>query len=243
MKKIISVTMVAALIAFSCGLIPKKVEKNGVRIEYTKEVTPEDANKLLDYLAKNNEDGSIKDFKLSKEGDGFRIKMVTRAGFTADEKNIELMTDFACEISKDVYGGKMINLDLCDDKFALQKGLRSENCEQFEMFDKEMLLFGELELYYGESITKDQRDEVGNYLVDVFGNDERRTFVIDKVDGRGVLSLVITKKKYYEDPELLDIYRVIACDLTKTLGYDTDVHMCDEYMKKQKVVGPSKCDK
>jgi hypothetical protein len=242
MKKIISVYVVTALMIVSCGLVPKKVEKNGVRIEYTKDVTVDDANKLVAYLADNNEDGSTKDFKLSKEGDGFRVKMVTRAGFSADEKNIELMTDFACEISKEVFGGKMVNLDLCDDNWNLQKGLKSENCEQFEMFDKEMVLFGELELYYGESIDKKQQDAVGNYLADIFGSDERKTFVIDKIDGKGILSLVITKKKYYEDPELLDIYRVIACDLSKLLGYDTEVHMCDEYMKKQKVVEKSKCE-
>jgi hypothetical protein len=241
MKKIVSICFATTLLLISCGLIPKKVEKNGVRIEY-KDVTVDDANKLLAYLAANNEDGTTKDFKLSKEGDGFRIKMVTRSGFTTDEKNIELMTDFACEISKEVFGGKMVNLDLCDDTWNLQKGLKSENCEQFEMFDKEMVLYGELELYYGESIDKKQQDAVGNYLADVFGDDERKTFVIDKIDGKGVLSLVITKKKYYEDPELLDIYRVIACDLTELLGYDTEVHMCDEYMKKQKVVQKSKCN-
>jgi hypothetical protein len=242
MKKLLSVTLVASFLAFSCGLIPKKAEKNGVRIEYSKDVPKEDVDKLLEYLAANNEDGSTKDFKLSKEGDGYRIKMVVRNGYEADEKNVELMTDFACEISRDVFAKKMVNLDLCDDHFNLQKSIKSENCEQFEMFDKEMVLFGELELYYGKSMTKTQQDEVGNYLVDVFGNEERRTFVIDKVDGTGVLSIVVTNKKYYNDPELLDIYRVIACDLTKILGYTTEVHMCDEYMKKQKVVSAEKCD-
>src|SRR5687767_4143684 len=236
MKKIVSVFVLTSLIAYSCGFIPKKVEKNGVRIEYTKDVTVDDANKLLDYLASNNEDGTTKDFKLSKEGDGFRIKMVTRSGFSDDEKNIELMTDFACEISKDVFGGKMVNLDLCDDTWNLKKGIKSENCEQFEMLDKEMVLYGELELYYGESIDDKKLDEVGNYLSDVFGNKKRKTFVVDKVDGKGRLSLVMTDKSVYEDPEALNTYRIVACDLTKMLGADTDVHICDEYMKKQKVV-------
>ena len=57
MKKLLSVTLVASFLAFSCGLIPKKAEKNGVRIEYSKDVPKEDVDKLLEYLAANNEDG------------------------------------------------------------------------------------------------------------------------------------------------------------------------------------------
>lgn len=242
MKKLLSVTVITALIAVSCGFLPKKAEKNGIRIEYTKDVAKEDVDKLLDFLAGNNEDGTVKDFKLSKEGDGFRIKMVVKSGFANDSKNVELMTDFACEISKDVYGGKMVNLDLCDDHFNLQLSLKSENCEQFEMFDKEMVQLGELELYYGESITKKQQEDVGDYLVDFFGDEDRKTFVIDKVDGKGVLSIVVTNKKYYNDDEVLDVYRVVACDIGKLLGYTAEIHMCDEYMKKQKVVPAANCD-
>jgi hypothetical protein len=242
MKRNLLLAVSVVFMGVSCGLLPKKAEKNGVRIEYSKDVAKEDVDKLLDFLASNNEDGSEKDFKLSKEGDGFRIKMVVVSGYGSDPQNVELMTDFACEISKDVYGGKMIYLDLCDDHFKLQTSLKSENCEQFEMFDKEMLLFGELELYYGEAITKQQQQDVGGYLVDYFGNEIRRTFVVDKVDGKGVLSIVVTKKKYYEDEEVLNDYRIIACDLGKLLGYTSEVHMCDEYMKMQKVVPAGNCD-
>ena len=245
MKKLLSVSLIAFM-AFSCGMMQakeKSLKKNGVNVMYTKDVPDNEANKLVDYLATNNEDGSAKDFKLSKEADGFRVKMIVMAGYESDDKNIELMNDFACEISKDVFEGKTVYLDLCDEYFKLKKGLKSENCDQFAMLDKKMVMYGENELYYGESITMKQQDEVGKYLSDVFGDDERKTFVIDQVDGKGVLSIVVTSKKYYNDPELLDIYRVIACDLTKILGFTTDVHMCDEYMKTQKVVVAEKCDK
>lgn len=242
MKKITIVLALTTFIVASCGLIPQKVEKNGVRIEYSKDVTKEDATKLVDYLASNNEDGTTKDFKLSKEGEGFKIKMVTRAGFTTDDKNLELMTDFACEISKSVFGGKSVVLELCTDTWVLEKSLNTENCDEFEMAGKESRMFGEVELFYGESISEQQQKDVGAYLTDYFGRDVARTFVIDKVDGNGVLSIVVTDKRYYEEEEKLDIYRVIACDLTKILGFTTNVHMCDEYMKKQKEVSPSKCD-
>lgn len=242
MKKSLSAIVIISFIAFSCGMIPKKASKNGVRIEYSKEVSQEDVDKLLNFLAENNNDGSTKDFKLSKEGDGFRIKMVVQSGFDSDEKNVELMTDFACEISKDVYGGKMINLDLCDEYWKLKKSVMSENCDQFEMNDKKSQMFGNVELFYGEVITEKERKDVGDYLTDYFGTEKERTFVIDKKNGKGILSIVVTNKKYYEDEELLEVYRIIACDLTKVLGYSTEVHMCDEYMKKQKVVEASKCD-
>ncbi len=243
MKKIITVFTVTSFILFSCGLIPQKVEKNGVRIEYSKDVTKEDATKLVDYLGANNEDGTTKDFKLSKEGDGFKIKMVTRSGFSMDEKNIELMEDFACEISKSVYGGKSVVLDLCTDTWSLEKSITTDNCEEFEMAGKESRMFGEVELFYGEAISEQQQSDVGDYLTDYFGSDVARTFVIDKVGDTGVLSIVVTDKRYYEDEDKLDIYRIIACDLTKVLGFTTNVHMCDEYMKKQKEVPPAKCDK
>lgn len=242
MKKLLSVFVLTAFISYSCGLLPKKVEKNGVRIEYSKDVPKEDVDKLLIYLAENNEDGSAEDFKLSKAGDGYNIKMVVRSGYESDRKNVEVMVDFACKISKDVFGGKMVNLDLCDEYWALKKSIKSEGCDQFEIGGKESIKFGRVELFYGEKISEKEQKDVGDYLTDYFGRDKKRTFVIDKVDGRGVLSIVVISEEFYDEPEKKDVYRIIACDLTKILGYDTDVHMCDEYMKMKEVVSASKCD-
>lgn len=244
MKRFIPITICISFIAFSCGLLPTSVTKNGVKIQYTKAVTKDEANKLLIYLDDSGfSDGNQKDLKLDKSGDNYLLKMVIRKDYDLNEKNLELMTDFACEISKDVYGGKLVTLELCSDTWAVKKSLKSENCDQFEMLDKKSRKFGEVELFYGESIPNSKQQDVGDYLVDVFGNDVDRTFVIDKKDGKGILSIVVTSKEYYNNPEKKDLYRIIACDLTKILGYESVVHMCDEYMKMQEVVKASKCDK
>lgn len=243
MKKIISATMLVSFIAFSCGMLPKSVEKNGVKIQYSGDVTKEEATKLVDYLDANGfSDGRQKDLKLSKSGDAYNLKMVVREGFDLDEKNIELMNDFACEVSKGAFDGKTVNLDLCNNTWGVLKSLKSENCDQFEMLDKEKKNFGKVEIFYGKDVTTKELNDVGKYMTDTFGDDVERTFAIDKKEGRGILSIVVTNKKYYEDPELKDIYRIIACDMGKILGYETDVHMCDEYMKMQEVVKASKCD-
>ncbi len=244
MKKFLPITVLVSFMLYSCGMIPKSVEKNGVKIQYSGGATKEEAEKLLAYLDGNGfSDGRQKDLKLAKDGDGYNVKMVIKDGYELDDKNIELMTDFACEVSSNAFDGKLVTLDLCSNTWAVKKSIKSDKCDEFEMLDKESKMFGEVELYYGESIGTKEQEIVGDYLTDTFGNDVERTFVIDKKDGKGILSVVVTNKKYYNDPEKKDIYRIIACDLTKLLGYATDVHMCDEYMKMQEVVEASGCDK
>lgn len=243
MKKLLSAIVIVSFIAFSCGLMPKFVEKNGVKIQYSNGATKEETTKLLDYLDKGGfSDGSKKDLKLEKSGDGYILKMVIKDGFELDDENVEMMVEFGCELSKNVFDGKSVSLELCSNTWDLKKALKSDNCNQLEIPDKKSKMFGNVELLYGETITEKEQKDVGDYLTGYFGEDKERTFVINKKDGRGNLSIVVIDKKYYDDPELLDTYRIIACDLTKILGYATDVYMCNEYLKKQKVVEASKCE-
>jgi len=241
MKKLIPIVWVVSFIASSCGMIPQKMERNGVRIEY-KGVTKDEADQLLDFLAQEIGDGQTKDFKLTKEGEGYRIKMVVKTGFMDDPKNVELMNDFACEIQAKVYKGKLVTMDLTNDNWGVLTTVKSEGCDEFGMIDKERKVFSNLELYYGSTISEKERDDVGNYLTDVFGRTSDATFVIEKKDDKAILSIVVIDEKYYHDEEALNDYRIIACDIGKLLNMKGEVHMCDEYVKMKKVVKAEKCD-
>ncbi len=244
MKKLTTVFVLMSFLAFSCGMLPKSVEQGGTKIQYLNGATKEDATKLLDYFESIGiNDGNAKDMKISKEGDGFRIQMVLADDYDLDKKNLEAKQEFACEISKGAFDGKMITLDLCNTTWKVKKTVKSDKCDEFEFLGKEMSLYKEIELYHGDAIDKKTLDEVGEYLIGAFGGRKRITTVIDKVGDVGVFSVVVPDKQYYDDEETLDFYRIVACDLTKILGYTTEVHMCDEYVKKQKVVEASGCDK
>lgn len=244
MKKLLLVPVLTSLILISCGklggLIPQKASRNGVNIEYTG-VSKEDANLLLAFLADRNTDGSVEDYKLSKEGDGYRIKMILPFGFGNTTSDIEEMTEFACDISISVYSKKDVTIDVCDNKFNVKNTMKSGGCDQFEMIGKEMKKYGEIELYYGKDITSKEREDVGKYVMDFFGDDRDIPLVIDKVNGKGVFS-VIVDKKYYDDDEIINDYRILACDMGVFLGVESEVHLCDGYMKPQKVIKAEKCD-
>jgi hypothetical protein len=244
MKKIFIVTLLTSLIALSCGkiagLIPQKVSRNGVNIEYTG-VSKEDANLLLTYLADQNSDGHVEDYKLSKDGDGYLVKAVVQYGVGNTSKDVESFTEFACDISM-IYQNKQVTMQLCDDKWALKNTVKSGDCAKFERAGKKMELYKEIELYYGKDITLTQRDKVGEYAVDFFGGDDRVTTAVDKVNGKGVFS-VCMDKRYYDDKATLDAYRIVACDMGVLLGVESEVHLCDDYMKVKKVVKAENCDK
>jgi len=242
-KKLLLVPVLASLMLFSCGklagLIPQKVSRNGVNIEYTG-VSKEDANLLLTYLADQNSDGHAEDYKLSKDGDGYLVKAVVQYGVGNTSKDIESFTEFACDISI-IYQNKPVTMQLCDDKWSLKNTLKSGDCDKFERAGKKMELYKEIELYYGNEVTLAERDKVGEYLVDFFGGEDRVTTVVDKVKGKGVLSICMDKR-YYDDKATIDAYRIVACDMGVLLGVESEVHFCDDYMKVKKVVKATKCD-
>lgn len=243
MKKLLLVPVLTSLILISCGklggLIPQKVSRNGVTIEYTG-VPKEDANLLLAYLAEQNTEGNAEDYKLAKEGDGYLVKVIVDFGVGNTSKDIESFTEFACDISI-VYQNKPVTMQLCDNKWNLKNTVKSGECDKYERAGKKMELYREIELYYGKEVTVTERDKVGEYAVDFFGGDDRITLAVDKVGGKGIFSVCLDKN-YYNDETTVDTYRIVACDMSVLLGVESEVHFCDDYMKVKKVVKATKCD-
>lgn len=242
MKKIIPVALVLLMTISSCGFMPKRLELNGTRVEY-KDVSEDEVNALLEYLDDGGfSDGSRKDLKLSKSGDVYNLQMVVKDGYKLNKKNLELMQDFACEISMEVYDGKMLNLDLCDDKFNVQKTVKAKDCDKFAMLNKKLKKFGTTELYYSDEISKDELSDLVSYLRWELDDGVERTFAVDKKDGMGIFSMVIMDKSIYKDPEELKDFEALACEVSDVLGFETVVHLCDEYMKMEKVVKRKNCE-
>ena len=101
--------------------------------------------------------------------------------------------------------------------------------------------FGENnELYYTESVTSEQAQALGDYLVkgEFFANDGNdRTVQLNKSGSTYEFRMVV-KTGLDQDQATIDLMKTIAADLSANVfkGESVDVHLCDDTLKTLKVV-------
>lgn len=100
------------------------------------------------------------------------------------------------------------------------------------------LEFGSTELYYTDDVKESEAEDIGEYLQDIgFTDGDEKTVQIAK-DGdtyqfRMVVEADYLKKEDYEKTALEFIY-LLSFEVLD--GEPVELHMCDEYLKTQKVV-------
>lgn len=96
------------------------------------------------------------------------------------------------------------------------------------------------ELYYTESVTAEQAQVLGDYLVkeEFFANDgNNRTVQLNKTGSTYEFRMVV-KTGLDKDQDTIDLMKAVAAELSENVfkGENVDVHLCDETLKTLRVV-------
>lgn len=107
------------VLAVGCGSpAGSKVESRGSELYYSSAVEEEEAQKLVEFLAKR---GSQRSIQLDKDGDLYQLRI------TVDEDQLEFLGEvhvvgfqrLASDVSRGVFDGAEVQVLLCDDNFDI----------------------------------------------------------------------------------------------------------------------------
>ena len=110
----------------SCNTLGTRLEYGSSELYYTKNVTEAEAKKLGDYLFKTGvfADENKGTLQLDKSGDTYLVRMVVKEGMDKDENYQKLIPPFAKGVSRSVFNGAKVEVQLCDDKLNTLKTIQ-----------------------------------------------------------------------------------------------------------------------
>lgn len=100
------------------------------------------------------------------------------------------------------------------------------------------LSFNGVQLYYTSSITEDEANALGNYLIESeFADGEFKTVQINR-EGNTYEFRMVVKKGIEQDQEYTELGKLMAAEISASVfnGSQVDVHYCDEYLETLKVL-------
>ena len=104
------------------------------------------------------------------------------------------------------------------------------------------LVFNEGELFYTKSITEDEANKLGNYLVGAgFFDGNKKTVQLD-VRNDTLLFRMVTEEDKREDRQFEAFAYFFGAALSKSVfdGRAIEVHLCDEYLESITIVKTAK---
>jgi len=226
----------------TAGVWGNKLTFNGGDLYYTSSVREAEAKKLGEYLTQGKFfDGSPKSVQIQKSGeDIWEFRMVVKERYDKDEKLAEDMKEVAAELSKNVFEGALVNVHLCDSQF---KTLRVVN---FPKSDRGVaqsqygvkLIFNAGELYYTQPVTRFEAEKLGQYLVQAKFFDGTRKSVQIKKSGQTYQFRLVVKEGYDRNEEYIGQVKEFSAELSEGVfdNAPVDIHLCDSYLKTQRVV-------
>lgn len=113
----------------SCSGYGEKLQYDGTDVYYTEKVSKADAEKLGDFLVKNEfTDGKEKSVQLTKVDStgNYAFRMVTSKEYQENDSYKLLFKVFAKQISDSVFNGKPVDFHVCDDTFKTLKAIPFE---------------------------------------------------------------------------------------------------------------------
>ncbi|MFC1836971.1 hypothetical protein ACFL2Q_19995, partial [Thermodesulfobacteriota bacterium] len=204
---------------------------NGGELFYTPAISSREATKLAKQLVADGFfDGTPKTVKIDKSDKGFQFYLVVEKEKQSDAEFAALAELMGAQLSKDVFEGKPVEMHLCDSTLTSRKKVGPAGGA----------LFGKGELYYTPSVSEDLVKRLGKYLLDVkFFDDTPKSVQIRKVGPKFQFRMVVIKEKA-EDLNYISVIRVLPGQLSRAVfdGAPTELHVCDDYLVTQKVLGP-----
>ncbi|MDQ6626324.1 MAG: DUF4019 domain-containing protein [Verrucomicrobiota bacterium] len=96
-----------------------RLDFSGSDVYYTSAVTVAEAQKLGDYLVKNEFfDATPKTVQLNKTGATYEFRMVVKQNVAEDKSRDKTFKEFARQLSENVFQGQPVLLHLCDDNLT-----------------------------------------------------------------------------------------------------------------------------
>ena len=106
------------------------------------------------------------------------------------------------------------------------------------LFWGKRLEFNGGELYYTSSVTREEADRLGDYLVEAgFYDGNEKTAQLTKTGTTYEFRMVV-KKGIDEDEEFIGIAKIFAEELSRNVfnGSQVDIHFCDNQLKTLRVI-------
>jgi hypothetical protein len=100
---------------------------NGGELYYTSSVSKPEARKLGEYLVKSRFfDGARKSVQITRSKGTMQFRMVVIKGMQANPQLVQTVTQFSKELSRDVFGGQLVEVHLCDEYLKTLKVVKSK---------------------------------------------------------------------------------------------------------------------
>ena len=107
--------------------IGHKIMFNGGELYHTSSVSETEARKLGEYLVKNGFfDGNPTSVQITRSNGTIQFRMVVIKAMDRDPQFVQMATQFSQELSRDVFGGKTVELHLCDENLKTLKVVKSK---------------------------------------------------------------------------------------------------------------------
>ncbi len=123
--------------------------------------------------------------------------------------------------------------------FTLSMSLMA--CEQYGGYGEKLTYFKKGELYFTKTVTKDEAQKLGEFLVKegFFSEDATVSVQLNK-EGETYQFRMATMESARDKPETIEIMKAAAQEMSADVfdGKKVVVHLCDEYFTTLKIITP-----
>ena len=100
------------------SVLGKRLDLNGTDLYYTSSVTSAEAKRLRRHLLDTHTfDGAAGTLQLDRDGSRYQLRMMVQPGAEEDQQTIFASNALAMRLSGAVFGGKVVEIHLCDQSF------------------------------------------------------------------------------------------------------------------------------
>jgi len=90
---------------------------NGVQLLHTRDITDAEVDALGNYLVREKfATGDTKTVQLAKSGSTYQFRFVVKPGLDKDTTFVRHCSEFASQLSRDLYSGNPVEVQLCDNR-------------------------------------------------------------------------------------------------------------------------------
>ena len=171
--------------------------------------------------------------QLHLEGDKINLRFVVKEGLWDNEMMIESFAEAAYNVSQEVFEGREVMVDLCDDHFNPRN--------TFPMRHTPVMTFGPEEtVIYQAKIGEEKARAVGQVLqkVGYFSGSSTATVQL-RQNGEGYRSMFVVRDGFWDKQELYPQWESLRAQLSEVLdGKPVTLELCDSTFTAHKSFGP-----
>lgn len=190
---------------FTSGPGPSVTLGPGQAIHYQGSITEAQASSAGDVLKKEGllANGQRATIQLVGEDEGIKLRFVIKNEAINDPSAKELFGDLGFAVSRDVFEGKPLQVELCNDKLETQKS--------FPMKEMLVLQFGKNQLIYTDGVPKAQAEKTLELLkeIDYMGEDSGNAVRLSR-EGDFLVAQFVLADGYWDKEDLFEAWQEIA---------------------------------